>query len=394
VAAAHIPRYAILNKIDTLWDDLKTPAEINAELEKQCQSTAELLSINRQSVVAISAQKGLLAKIQNNPELLVRSGLPELEAILGGHLVRQRQTIIQQNCMSGMMRLQNAAARTLERRYQAFAQQKAELQEMAGQNAQGLKSMFDRIAAERQAVDRAAGEFALLQEQCLAGLNRALMPIGMANLKSQMQAMGKAFDGGMLGRGLKASYEENFERLAYYLQMCETSLHQLYGDMFQKIKTINTQHGFAIGLAPAPKMSNFADKLLNIKLSHLHHLEIGNRWRLMSKDYLQRVLQTLYMQVRVIFESAQTDIERWAQNTVQVLETELAERKRNLAKRAESALEVNDSSQELTVRIAKVDAELEAIKAQGRRLVALSKGVDGEANATTQQGLGFPPARE
>jgi uncharacterized protein (DUF3084 family) len=107
----------------------------------------------------------------------------------------------------------------------------------------------------------------------------------------------------------------------------------------------------------------------------------------MSKDYLQRVLQTLYMQVRVIFENAQADIERWAQNTVQVLETELAERRRNLGKRAESALQVNDSSQELTTRIAKVDAELEAIKAQGRRLVALSKGVDGEASAAMQQNL-------
>jgi hypothetical protein len=171
------------------------------------------------------------------------------------------------------------------------------------------------------------------------------------------------------------------------LQMCQTSLHQLHGDMLLKIKTINTQHGFVIGLAPAPKMSNFADKLLNTKLSHLHHLEIGNRWRLMSKDYLQRVLQTLHMQVRMIFEGAQADIERWAQNTVQVLETELAERKRNLAKRAESALQVNDSSHELTVRIAKIDAELEAIKAQGRRLVALSKGVDGEANAAMQQNL-------
>lgn len=391
VAASHIPRYAILNKIDTLWDDLKTPAEINAELEKQCQSTAELLSINRQSVVAISAQKGLLAKIQNNPELLVRSGLPELEAILGGHLVRQRQTIIQQNCMSGMTRLQNAAARTLERRYQGFAAQKAELQEAAGKNAQGIKSMMLRIETERQEVDQTATEFARLQEQCLAGLNRALMPISMPNLKAQMQAMGKTFDGGVLGRGLKASYEENFERLSYYLQMCETAMNQLYGDLQQSIRAINTMHGFAIALVPAPKLSNFADKLLNTKLSHLHHLEIGNRWRLMSKDYLQRVLQTLYMQIRVIFENTQTDIERWAQNTVQVLETELAERQRNLAKRAESVAHVDESSQNLTLRINQVDAELEAIRAQGRRLVALSKGVDGEANAATQQGLGFPP---
>jgi hypothetical protein len=394
VAASHIPRYAILNKIDTLWDDLKSPVEINAELEKQCQSTAQLLSINRQSVVAVSAQKGLLAKIQNNPDLLARSGLPELEAILGGHLVRQRQTIIQQNCMSGMMRLQSSAARALERRFQAFAQQKAELQAAAGKNAQGLKTILDRIASERREVDLAAVEFMRLQAQCMAGLNRAIAPISLPNLKAQIQTMGKAFDGGLLSMGLKASYDENFEHLSRDLQQCETALYQLYGEMFQKIKSINTQHGFVIGLAPAPKLAPFADKLINIKLSHLHHLEIGNRWRLMSKDYLQRVLQTLYMQVRVIFENAQTDIERWANNTVQVLETELTERKRNLAQRAHVVSQAGQSSQELGTRIASVDAEMEAIKSQGKRLVALAKGVDGEANAGVQQGLGFPPVRE
>ena len=386
-AASHIPRYAILNKIDTLWDDLKSPAEIAAELEKQCFDSAQLLSINRQSVVAVSAQKGLVAKIHNNPDLLVRSGLPALEAILGGHLVRQRQTIIQQNCMSGLTRLQGSAARILERRFRDVAEQKAELQSVAGKSALNLKNMLTRIAMERQEVDQTASEFTHLQELCQAGMARALNHIGTANLKNQIHQLGLAFDGSLLKMGLRERYEETFARLAFNLQSCDSELLRLYGELSTKVKAINALHGFAITVAAPPSLTTYSDKLLNTRLSHLHHLEFGSSWRLMNKEHLQRLIQTLYLQVRVIFENAQADIEQWLQNTAQLLQTELTERQQSLTRRSEAVGKVNDSSQTLGGRIAVFDQELESIKLQGKRLLAISKGLEGEVGAELQQGF-------
>jgi Dynamin family len=388
-AAAHIPRYAILNKIDTLWDELKTEGEIHTELEKQCFDTAQLLSINRQSVVAVSAQKGLVAKIQHNPELLVRSGLPALEAILGGHLVRQRQTIIQQNCMSGLTRLQSAAARTLERRFRAIAEQKAELQSVSSKSSQNLKNMLGRIALEKQEVEQSAADFQHLHDLCGAGLTKALTHIGTAHLKAQIEQLGQVFDGSLLKVGLRESYEATFARLSHSVQSCDSELLRLFGELSTKIKTINTLHGYAIALTPVPNLTPFADKLLNIRLSHLHHLEFGSSWRLMNKAHLQRLLQTLYLQVRVIFETAQADIEQWLQTTVQTLHTELSERQQSLAKRSEAVGKVGDSSQTLGARIAHLDQELETIRLQGRRLVAISKGLEGEVDSKLQQGLGL-----
>jgi Dynamin family len=387
-AAAHIPRYAILNKIDTLWDELKSERDIHAELEKQCFDTAQLLSINRQSVVAVSAQKGLVAKIQHNPDLLVRSGLPALEAILGGHLVRQRQTIIQQNCMSGLSRLQGAAARTLERRFRQMAEQKAELQAVSSKSTQNLKNMLARIALEQKEIDQSAAELQQLQEQCSAGLSKALDYIGTNNLKAHIHQLGLVLDGSLLKVGLRDSYEATFAKLSHALQSCDSALLRLFGEISTKMKTINTLYGYSITVSSAPNLTPFADKLLNIRLSHLHHLEFGSSWRLMNKAHLQRLLQTLFLQVRVIFETAQADIEQWLQITVQTLHIELAERQQSLAKRGAAVGKVGDSSHTLDARIAHLDQELAAIKLQGRRLVALSKGLEGEVDSKLQQGLG------
>lgn len=387
-AASHIPRYAILNKIDTLWDDLKSSAEIQSELEKQCCDTAQLLSIPRSSVIAVSAQKGLVAKIQHNAELLVRSGLPDLEAVLGGHLVRQRQTIIQQNCMSGLNRLQQTTARTLERRFRAISDQKAELQSVAGKSTASLRHMLARIAMEKQEVDAAGQEFLQLQNNCTSAMTRALIPISSTHLKAQIAELGKALGGSLLKMGLRERYEDMFARFTFDLQSCETELTRLYAELSSKVKNINTLHGFTIAISPVPALASFADKLLNIKLSHIHHLEFGSSWRLLNKDHVQRLLQTLYVQVRVVFESAQLDIEQWIQALIQVLQTELYERQQNLARRSESVSKVDTSSQVLADRIAVLDQELENIRAQGKRLVALAKGLEGEVATQRQQELG------
>jgi Dynamin family len=386
-AAAHIPRYAILNKIDTLWDELKSEHEIQLELEKQCFDSAQLLSINRQSVVGVSAQKGLLAKIQQNPELLVRSGLPALEAILGGHLVRQRQTIIQQNCMSGLTRLQSSAARTLERRFRDIADQKAELQSVANKSSLSLNNMLSRIALEKKEVDQSAVEFQALQTLCSAGLAKVLSHIGSTPLKAHFKELGRVLDSSLLKVGLRDNYESTFSRLSHSFQSCDSELLRLFGELSTKIKAINTLQGYAITLTPLPNLTPFADKLLNVKLAHLHHLEFGASWRLMNKTHLQRLLQTLFLQVRIIFETAQADIEQWLQTTSQTLQAELSERQSSLTKRSEAIGKVGNSSQALSLKMTQLEQELEAIKLQGRRLVAISKGLEGEVDSKLQQGL-------
>ncbi len=72
-------RIVILNKIDGLWDDLKSEGEIDAEIERQVRNTAQMLGIPASQVFAASAQKALLAKVNGDDALLARSRLPALE---------------------------------------------------------------------------------------------------------------------------------------------------------------------------------------------------------------------------------------------------------------------------------------------------------------------------
>ena len=79
-------RLVVLNKIDGLWDELKTDAEVDAEIRRQVTDSARLLGVPPAQVFAVSAQKALLAKVNGDDALLAKSRLPALEDALSGSL--------------------------------------------------------------------------------------------------------------------------------------------------------------------------------------------------------------------------------------------------------------------------------------------------------------------
>jgi Dynamin family len=85
---------ALLNKIDSLWDDLQSPADINASIEEIRHVTANQLKLAPEQVIAISAKQGLLGKVGRNAQQLERSNFPQLERKLADVVLHSQQQII------------------------------------------------------------------------------------------------------------------------------------------------------------------------------------------------------------------------------------------------------------------------------------------------------------
>ncbi len=85
---------ALLNKIDSLWDDLQSPADVNASIEDIRRVTAKQLKLAPEQVIAISAKQGLLGKVGRNAQQLERSNFPQLERKLADVVLHSQQQII------------------------------------------------------------------------------------------------------------------------------------------------------------------------------------------------------------------------------------------------------------------------------------------------------------
>lgn len=85
---------ALLNKIDSLWDDLTSAGEVEANIERLRLLTAQQLNLAPAHVVSISAKQGLLGKVGRDPAQLARSNFPRLEAMLAQAVLVNQQHIV------------------------------------------------------------------------------------------------------------------------------------------------------------------------------------------------------------------------------------------------------------------------------------------------------------
>ncbi len=104
-------RFAVLNKIDSLWDELKSPAETQKSIDRIRHATAAQLGLQDNEVIPVSAKQGLTAKARHNPDLLERSELPNLERLLINRILRQKEELITQSLINDLLgMLQNSQA--------------------------------------------------------------------------------------------------------------------------------------------------------------------------------------------------------------------------------------------------------------------------------------------
>src|SRR3546814_10474894 len=87
-------KLAVLNKIDFLWDEMKSQQEIDAIVESQVAITARQLGLPPSMVLAISAQKALVARIRKDKALLEKSGIEKVEQLIADSVIAAKHEIL------------------------------------------------------------------------------------------------------------------------------------------------------------------------------------------------------------------------------------------------------------------------------------------------------------
>ncbi len=184
----------VLNKIDTLWDELRDPFEIAEEIELQAERTATRLGIDRAQVIPVSGQKGLLARIRGDVDLLERSGMPELERAVADLLIPARR---QQLAQQGQQLEQQILAEQqvlLQDQAQQLGKQIAELIDLKERSSEKVPKLLrqhqhrlSQFEEDRQQFELRKRAFQeLVQELLLLPLSTSTFDLLISNAKSEM----------------------------------------------------------------------------------------------------------------------------------------------------------------------------------------------------------------
>ena len=142
--------YAVLNKVDVLWDELSSRNEIKKNVDKVISTTAELLGIPRRDVIPVSAQKGLLARVKNDPVLLARSHLNLLEDMLSNSVMVSKEKNLWETVISDARVVVQDSLKTLENRRIQLSQQQSEMEKVKGSSIDNISKLLEDCQSENQ----------------------------------------------------------------------------------------------------------------------------------------------------------------------------------------------------------------------------------------------------
>jgi hypothetical protein len=365
-------RIVVLNKIDTMWDILSTPAQIDAQIQRQRKGAAELLGVPLPQVLPVSAQKGLQAKIRRDVPLLQASRLPALEAVLGEGLLGKRETMLRLAVDAGIVALRTEAARILNVRQRDLSEQALELQGLRGKNGSVIRHMRTRIEAEQTEFEGSNTRILALRSVQGKLLREVYAVLGSTALKADMGRLSAA----LKRRGIKFSvrkvYGETFESLRNNLREVQATSAEIQSMLHATFRQLNAEHGFTLQAPPEPDLSGFEQQLDQIERSHVHYLGVGNMLKLAQPDFCDKLVRALASRLRVVNEAAMTEVERWSKGAGAQLDAQLKERRRNFTKRIEAVERIQGAAGNLDERLAELSAQEANLGELHRRLAELT----------------------
>ena len=147
--------YVILNKIDGLRDGFKPETQVMHDIDRQVKATADALRVPIPRVFAVSARQGLVAKIQDDRDGLIKSRLYRLEQVLARRMVEQRR-----NDHVAAVRAETRAAfaesrALIDSRLAFYNDQLDELTALQQRNQKLVETLARKAHSERQRLEQA-----------------------------------------------------------------------------------------------------------------------------------------------------------------------------------------------------------------------------------------------
>ena len=361
-------RWAVLNKVDTLWNTLNPPEELAAQIERQCATSAGMLGLPRGRVVPLSAQKGLEAKIGNDAALLAASNLAALESALADGILGRRQEVLRAAVASGVAGLRAETQRVLNLRRRDLDEQMLELRSLRGKNASVIASMRARIEQEQREFEASASKIQAVRAVHLKLLRELFQRLGARSLKAELAQL----EATLLARGLKLGarpvYAQTFDRLRAIAAQAQASATEIQSMLDGTFRQLNAEYSFSLHVTAAPRLEGFAQDVTRIEQGHLQYLGLGNALKLAQPEFAQRLVRALGMRLRAVFDTAANDLDLWSKSATAQIDAQLRERKRSFGRRIEAVDRIQHAAAGLADRIEEIESAERALQQLEHRL--------------------------
>jgi len=327
---------AVMNKIDSMWDELRTPAQINEEVERQAVGVAQSLGLARSEVFPVSAQKGLVAKIRGDAALLEKSRLTMLEEALSTRLVPARQAIMHDQLAHELGGLMGSRRALMDTRFRSLVEQLFELKSLRGKNQKIVEHMKKRIDVESREFDESLCALQATQS-VLARLSSEMFSVlGLVALNRTIRSARTEMDASLFSAGLRQAVRRFFEQVQASLVVSGEAIDEINVMMTAMYGKFSGEHGLAVSTPMAFSLSKYRDEIKLIDTAYQQQFGAATILTTPQLTLMQNFFDSIASRVKQTFRRANQDVEMWLQMLIAPLDAQISEHQTQLCHRRES----------------------------------------------------------
>ncbi|MBI3528841.1 MAG: dynamin family protein [Betaproteobacteria bacterium] len=350
-------RIAVLNKIDLMWDDLKSDEQIEIGVERQLVETARILGLPRDHVIALSAQKGLIARIRGDVSLLAKSRIEVLERLLAEEIIPSKQQILR---AAVSREIGNMLETSLQSTTAQLASTRGELQEMSklsGKNRDLAKLLLARLEQDKAGYLRHMESFKRSYATVLKQGNVLIGTLADDRLDEMMSRSLEAIEGSWTTAGLMRSMQalfDTFSRQAEkilnfsgetrnYVDGVYTEFHKMYGFPKMTPPVLNLERHILRMHSLHQSTERFCKDPVNV-MTEKHFL-------------VRRFYGGLVAHARELFSHLRLELDAWVNSALMPLSLQLKEHQKLLERKVENLRKVVGDINTLQERVRQLEQQ-------------------------------------
>lgn len=364
--------FAVLNKIDVLWDDVAGDAFVDDAIQRMQATSAQQLGIAEDDVLPLSAKQALLAKIRGDQALLQRSRLLALENLLCERILAQKEQLLEQQIVRQVLALLHNSQHILTQR---LAKVRAQSQLLEGRRQDSGQLLLELTARTRH--DHNQHHKRLLQlktNQRLLQRQGELLrgTVRTERLEEHLARLRRSLTGSLTTLGINLSILHFFRSVEQDLGALEHEAalaNKMVSAIYRRHNDENPLHGID---APLFRLAAYQHQLKGLQNK-------ADQFRLQLKTLLteqrtltRRFFATLVQEVIAMHQRLRQEAEQWAGEALMPLMQHSLEHKQQLEAHMLQLKSLAQDSQQNSQRgrlLARYGVELEQQLAQAGEML-------------------------
>ena len=365
-------RLVALNKIDTLWDGIRSEKEIEAEIQKQVVGTAVTLRLPEENIFPVSAQKALVAKLEGDDELLQRSRMPALEQALANKLVPEKRAIVAEKIRSSITDIVDSADTIMGNRLRDAEAHIAELKQLSTKNTDVISHIMVKVQSEKAALENDMKRYQALRAVYAKETTKLARILSSERLEARIAKTKQLMAKSATSVALQRAVSHYFEQLNSYLDDAIMQANEIAYLCENITRDFEQDHGISNFSIRRLRLEKFKQEVTRLERKHRKLMDTRSLFFREQMSITNRFYDSVCNASRKIFERAHKDANSWNNNLMVPMETYVREHHTQLRRRLESVKRIHKASDTVDARLtelASLHAELDGQHGHFKELV-------------------------